>query len=199
VNGAMLGKFFRRRGTVVEVEQVGPREVKEVGRHAAQLVDTELIQQVAAALSDITELYEQGMHADDLIEEARTQYRLVVVVRPRLLFWDGERLDLNWDSAEKPWNLLLNLAVQAEGLLPLHSYELTGVKDNRDLSVRKVKLIELLSRTEPGEKLGVLIEKARRGNCRLALEAQDVKVLELEADAWTVDVDEFKPATRGVS
>lgn len=198
-HGEVLRKFFRHRGTVFEIQEFGADRVQRVGTRSAQLVDTHLIQQVAAALGDISEIYHRGVHVDDLIEEARSQYRLLVVVHPRLVFWDGDRLDVNWDSAEKPWNLMLNLAVRAEGRLPLHPYALTGETTGRALTVRKSKLIQLLSQTGPGEKLSVLIEKPRGGDCRLSLASPDVKVLDLEADNWTVDVDEFKLATRGAS
>jgi hypothetical protein len=191
VNGGVLKAFFRHRGTVKEIELISHGRARVVGTKTASLVDTNLIRQVAAALDDLGEIYRRGAHPDEIIEEARSQYALLVVVRPRLVFWNGERLALEWNDAEKSWNLLLNLAVRAEGKLPLHAFTLTGVRTNRDQSVRKLHLRRYLSSVPHGDELAARIEKHRGGDCYLDMDSGAVKVLDLDADDWTVEVNSF--------
>lgn len=192
--GAALRSFFRHQGSVILTEKRNDGRLYQVGVQQASLVDVQLVRRVAAALEDVTALYDQGVHADDLIAEAKDQFRLVVVVRPRMVLWKGTLLELPWNGAEKTWNLLLHLAVKAEGKLPLHDFVLTGVESSRALSIRKSHLVEFLSRTAAGAELAVLVEKARGGDCRLNLEPSQIKVLDLDADQWTVDEREFLPA-----
>lgn len=194
VIGHVVRKFFRHRGTLRLVEQTSDGRLQTIGTRSASLVDAQLIRQVAAAIEDLSELYHRGVHADDLIAEAKDRFRLVVVVSPRMVFWNGQVLELPWNGAEKSWNLLLHLAVKTEGVLPLRDFGLTGVKTSRDLIIRKSHLDKFLSRAAAGAELAVRIEKTRGGDCRLDLKPTEVKVLDLQADDWTVDVSEFAPA-----
>ena len=191
VNGRMVRSFFRHRGEVILEEQRNDGRLYQVGTRTASLVDVQLVRQVAAALEDLATLYHLGVHADDLIAEAKDQFRLVVSVRPRAVFWEGARLDLPWDDAEKAWNFLLNLAVRAEGKLKIRNFVVSGASTNRALSVRKAFLIKFLSEITAGQGLAVLINKDRGGECRLDLEPHEVKVLDLDADEWLVELDEF--------
>jgi hypothetical protein len=192
--GLSLRSFFRHQGTVILAEQKDDGRLHQVGTRPASLVDVQLIRQVAAAMEDLATLYHQGVHANDMIAEAKDQFRLVVVVSPRMVFWNGTLLELVWDKAEKYWNMMLHLAVKTEGKLPLHDFKLTGVKKHRDVTVRKSHLQNFLSRTAAGEELAARIDKPRGGDCLLDLEPADVKVFDLDADEWTVDVNEFLQA-----
>jgi len=194
VNGRMIRAFFRHRGTLNLVEAKSDGQLHLLGTRQADLIDPEMIRQVAAALEDLAAMYHRGVHADDLIAEARDRFRLVVVVNPRMVFWDGTLPDLPWTTADKSWNLLLHLAVKAEGLLPLRGFELTCVTNSRVLIVRKSNLDKFLSHTVPGAELAARIDKARGGDCRLDLQPAEVKVLDVPGDEWTVDRSEFQSA-----
>lgn len=196
VQGHCLRSYFRHQGTVLIAEQHTDGRLHQVGSQQASLVDVQLVRRVAAALEDVTALYERGIHPDDLIAEAKDQFRLVVVVQPRMVLWQGTLLELPWNGAEKTWNLLLHLAVKGEGKLPLRDFALTGIESSRDLSIRKFNLVKFLSQTAAGEELAVLVERPRGGDCRLQLEASQIKVLDLDADRWTVDEREFLPTNR---
>ena len=194
VSGAMLRSLFRRRGTVTEAEPVRGNRYRVVGSYQARIVDLEMIRQVAGALEDIAATYRRGVFVDDLIEEARTQYKLLVVVKPRMVFWQGKRLDLDWDGSDASWNLMLHLAVKASGQDAKGPYALSGIKTNRDLSVRKSHLTKFLQRAPSGDALAVLIEKHRKGECYLDVARGEVRVLDMDADEWTVDVQQFSTA-----
>jgi len=194
VRGRIVRSFFRHQGTLHLVEQKGDGQLQQVGTRSASLVDLQLIRQVGGALEDLATLYHQGVHLDDLIAEAIDEFRLVVVVNPRMVFWNGTLIDVPWDTADKNWNLLLHLAVKKEGKLPVRDFKLTGVANSRDETVRKSHLVQFLSRTPAGLELAALIDKPRGGKCGLDLKPTDVRVLDLDADNWTVDVSEFRQA-----
>ena len=86
---------------------------------------------------------------------------------------------------------MLHLAAKAEGKLPLHDFEPTDIKTQRDLTVRKSNLVKFLSRAPAGEELAASIDKVRGGECRLDIEPSQVKVLDVDGDDWTVDSSEF--------
>lgn len=191
VNGGTVRSFFRHRGTVTLAERRSDGRLYQVGTRSASLVDVQLVRQVAAALEDLASLYHQGVHADDLIAEAKDRFQLVVVVNPRMVFWQGQLLELPWVKADKNWNLMLHLGVKTEGRLPLRNFGLTGIAKPRDLTIRKSHLEKFLSRAAGGDQLAVLIEKERGGACTLNLAPAEVKVLDLDADDWTVDASDF--------
>ncbi len=194
VHGQIVRSFFRRRGPVNLTEKKNGNGLHKDAPRPASVVDGQLIRQVAAALEDLAPLYHQGVHADDLIAEAKDRFNLVVVVDPRMVFWQGELLKLSWSDAEKAWNLMLHLAVKTEGKLPMHDFKLTKVSTDRALSIRKAHLKKFLSGCTAGEGLAARLEKVRGGPCYLdEVEPQDVKVLDLDADEWTVDASEFLP------
>ena len=199
VQGPILRSFFRHQGTLTLVNREDDGQLRVVGERPASLVEVQMIRQVAAALEDVAALYHRGVHADDQIAEAKDRYPLVVVVNPRMVFWQGVLLDLPWTGTEMSWNLMLHLAVKREDKLSLHHFGLTGSPTNRGLSVRKAQLIKFLSGCAAGEALAVRIEKERGGPCFLDVEPQDVKVLDLDADELMVDISELTAVGSGIS
>ena len=153
-----------------------------------------LVRQVAAAMDDVQELYHQGIMPEDLIDEARHRYRLLVVERPRMVFWDGALVEIDWNGREKSWELMLNLAAAAESLQDMDRFALTGASTGRRLSVRKHELTRLLMEAEHGAELAAHIEKIRGGCVHLTLDSSEVNVLDVTADEWTLDPAEFAPA-----
>ncbi|MCY2995961.1 MAG: hypothetical protein NTY19_50140 [Planctomycetota bacterium] len=199
-HAAMLRFFFRHTGEITEIELLDAQKARVVGHRKAQLVDMSLVRSVAAALDDLEEMYEEGVMPEDLINEARTQHRLVVVVSPRMVFWDGVKLDVDWNGKDKSWEMMLLLAARAEQLEGVDQHGLSGAHDNRGLSVRKHNLIKQLTAdnrvgNSPAAELAARIEKRPKGECYLDLEPNEVKVLELgavRADGWTVDPRDFE-------
>jgi len=51
--------------------------------------------------------------------------------------------------------------------------------------------MKFLAGAPGGDDLAVLIEKRRSGPCYLDIAPETVRVLDLDADEWTVDVQEF--------
>jgi hypothetical protein len=193
----ILGLEFRRLFELIEYDQVDARTIQESGRRQASIVVMDAIQQVLAAIDDVAELYRRELSPEEIINEARTQHRLVVVTKPRLVFWDAVELGINWNRKSASWEMLLHLAAHAEQLDGIDQYDLSGVMDNRALSVRKFNLCKHLRNAEvgsPAAQLAAHLEKVPRGECYIDLQPSEVKVLDLErlgADEWTVDRNEF--------
>jgi hypothetical protein len=191
---ATIRCFFRHGGEIIEVERLCRHRFREVGRHRASLIDMNLIRQVAAALDDVKQLYHHGIMPEDLIEEARHSYRLLVVERPRMVFWDGDLLEIDWNNRDKSWELMLNLAAAAEGLQDMDRFALTGASTDRMLSIRKHELTKLLMQTAHGLELAAHIEKIRGGRVHVTLDPGEVHVLDVATDEWTLDPAEFASA-----
>ncbi len=196
---AVLRSLFRRRGELTEVQPPNAKAGPVVGRREAQIVDMKLVRMVAAALDDLKEMYEQETMPEDLINEARSKHRLVVVVSPRMVFWDGVNLGINWNRKEKSWEMLMHLAAHAEELKGVDQFRLSGVRTHRGLSVRKHNLIKHLTPDNstddsPAAQLAARIQKNAGGECYLELKPHEVKVLDLSAlgaDSWTIDLKDF--------
>ncbi|MCA9069044.1 MAG: hypothetical protein KDA84_08985 [Planctomycetaceae bacterium] len=196
VDAAMLRKLFRHTGEIIEVERLGNSKGRVVSRRKAQLVDWKLIQQVAAALEDVTPLYESDISSEDLINEARSQYRFVLVQNPRMVFWDGQKLAIEWDNKPKLWELLEQLALRGadEGVDRDH---LTGTPSPQAMSTRRNRLRNCLCEAAnetaaSGQQLASRIQRIQDGLCKIALNSGEIKVLDLESDAWLIDCQEFE-------
>jgi hypothetical protein len=185
-SGAVLRAHVRHRGEVVTVEPIGPRLARMVERSTAMIVDMVLLEQVAAALHDVAELYRQAVSPEDMIEEAVQSHDLVVLLSPRAVCWKGRKVGPNWHDHPQPWDFLVQLAEAATKGQGVDCYNFGDGVTHRDLSVRKYELARLLP-----DDLGVLLEKTRSGPCRLALPPEKIAILDLDADAWTVDVDDI--------
>jgi hypothetical protein len=204
VTAEILRREFRRLFEVVEYGLVASSTVREAHRRGAMIVDLDSVQQVAAALADVAELYRQSVCPVELIEEARTLHRLVVVTKPRMAFFDGVKLDIDWNAMSTSWELLLHLAARAERLVGVDQYDLGGVPNARVLSTRKYRLCKYLldsddSLNSPASQLASRIGKASGGEYYLDLDPDQVKLLDLEklgADEWTVDPSEFEVVER---
>ena len=161
------------------------------------------IQQVLAAIEDFAELYRRELSPEEIINEARSRYRLVVVTRPRMAFFDGEKLNIDWNRKKRPWELLQFLAAQGERLDCVDRYHLSGSPTPHALSNLKSRLCKILMESDelpdaPATQLAALIEHAD-GEMRLDLLPDEIKVVDLEAngvDEWTIDPTEFEASAR---
>jgi hypothetical protein len=165
VTAEILRREFRRLSEVVECALVDSSTFREARRRPAMIVDLDSVQQVAAALADVAELYRQSVCPVELIEEARTLHRLVVVTKPRMAFFDGVKLDVDWNAMSKSWELLLHLAARAERLDGVDQYDLDGAPGAGVLSTRKYRLCKYLinsddSTNSPAAQLASRIDKA---------------------------------------
>ena len=191
VHGAMLRTFFRHKGEIVDVAPLGNSKAKIVGRREAQLVDWKLMQQVAAALEDITELYESDISPEDLIDEARNQYQLVLVLNPRMVFWEGQELVIDWDNKEKQWELLEQFVIRGTGE-GVDRHHLTGEPNLHAFSGRRNRLINTLREAAGesrlhGQQLASRIPRMKDGRCRLNVDPRQKNIFDLNSDSWLVD------------
>jgi hypothetical protein len=201
----MLGLEFRRLFELIEYDQVDSGTIQESGRRQASIVVMDAIQLVLAALGDIAELYRRDLSPEEIINEARLQNRLVVVVRPRMAFFDSEKLKVDWNRHNRPWELLRFLAAQGERLDGVDRYHLSGSPTPHALSNLKSRLCKILmeiddSADAPAAQLAARIEHVD-GEMRLDLTPDEIKVIDLEdsgADEWTVDPTEFEASLREI-
>ncbi|MDA1013987.1 MAG: hypothetical protein O3A00_05990 [Planctomycetota bacterium] len=199
----MLGLEFRRLFELIEYDQVDARTIQESGRRQASIVVMDAIQQVLAAIEDVAELYRRELSLEEIINEARSQYRLVVVTRPRMVFFDGEKLNVDWNRKNRPWELLRFLAAQGERLDCVDRYHISGSPTPHALSNLKSRLCKILMESDdlpnvPATQLAALIEHAD-GAMRLDLAPDEIKVVDLEdsgADEWTIDPTGFETSSR---
>lgn len=199
----ILGLEFRRLCELIEYDQVDPRTIQESGRRQASIVVMDAIQQVLAAIEDVAELYRSELSPDEIINEARSRHRLVVVTRPRMAFFDGVKLNIDWNRQKRPWELLRFLAAKGERLDCVDRYHLSGSPTPHALSNLKSRLCKILMESDdlpdaPATQLAARIEHAD-GEMRLDLPPGEIKVVDLEAsgaDEWTIDPTEFEASVR---
>jgi hypothetical protein len=199
----MLRLEFRRLGELIECERVGSSTIREKNRRSARLVVIEALQKVAAALEDVASLYRSSLSPEEIIDEARFQHRLVVVTKPRMAFFDGDKLNVDWNKKSKPWELLRYLAAKGERLECVDQYDLSGSPSPSALSTTKGRLCKYLmdsdpSPNSPASQLACRIETTKDGEYYLDLPPNKMKLLDLEylgANEWTVDPAEFEGVT----
>jgi hypothetical protein len=199
----MLRSQFRHRVELVECQWINATTIQESGRRQASIVVMDAIEQVLSAIEDVAELYRRELSPEEIINEARSRYRLVVVTRPRMAFFDGEKLNIDWNRKKRPWELLQLLAAQGERLDCVDRYHLSGAPTPHALSNLKSRLCKILMESDdlpdaPATQLAALIEHVD-GETRLDLPPDEIKVVDLEAngaDEWTIDPTEFEESAR---
>lgn len=170
----MLRLEFRRLGELIEYEQVDSSTIREKSRRSARLVVIDALQKVAAALEDVAPFYRSSLSPKELIDEARFQYRLVVVTKPRMAFFDGDQLSVDWNKKSKPWELLRYLAAKGEQLKCVDQYDPSGNPSPSAMSTTKGRLCQYLMDSEPtpnspASQLACCIETTKEGEYYLNL------------------------------
>ncbi len=189
-SGPMIRACARPSGTEIVASLCRRGRFRPVRYRKARLMDMKIIEQVVAAVNDVGKLYRQAADPEREIEEAIEKHLLVVVENPRTAFWKGQRVDVDWNAQSQASEFLLHLASNASQMKGVDRYSLGRELTGRDLSVRKHKLCSLL-RERHGD-LASRIKKVRGGQCYLDLEPHEVKVLDLDGDAWILDPTELE-------
>ena len=195
----MVGLEFRRLFELIEYDQPDGVSIRESSRRQTPLIVVDSVQKVAGALADIAPMYRQALCPEDIIEEARHRYRLLVVTNPRMVFFDSVLLRINWNRKNKLWEFLQQLAARGAQLASVDRYHLNGAPSQHTMNQTKYRLSKLLlelddSPTAPGANLAARIEHSKEREFHLDLATTEIQVLDLEnlgANEWTVDPAEF--------
>ncbi len=195
----MLRSSFRYRLDVPQFVVGESLQQSATARQSPRIIDWTLVRSVVAALEDVTKMYENGIFPEDMINEARRQFRLVVVRSPRMVFWDAVQLDINWDTQWSRWELLEKLALSGSNGKAVDRTELTGSLKTNGFSMRRNRLVKCLMEAggktqRQGRELASHITKIGGGRCQLNLKSQDIKVLDMENDSSLIDPAEFREA-----
>jgi len=136
--------------------------------------DGSVAEQVAGALLDVRPLYRHGANPDSLLEaKCRSQPLVLVMGRGRReVYWQGQRLDVDWSIHQAPWDLLATLAERACSLQGADTFDLEGSRRSR-LKDRRHRLIQFLPAS-----LNEKIQPAGRGTYKLALRPQEICLLQ---------------------
>ena len=139
--------------------------------------------QTAAALLHVTTLYQRAVDAEDVLNEKRRSYRLVVVTgRGRCeVYWKGQRVEADWSEQRAPWSLLLALVEQAKSGQGADAFDLEP-EARGALKDRRYRLKQQL----PAE-LDAHIQPAGRGTYQLHLPPGELCLLQFEEEERLVE------------
>lgn len=106
--------------------------------------DMRVLLRIFAALDDVQKLYEQGPTVLDAFAVAVDSKRLVLLETPRRAFWDGKRIDADWDGNTLIWELLWELAHKRTQLKAVDRYCLSNSKSARAIVDRRSRLSKMI-------------------------------------------------------
>jgi len=105
--------------------------------------------------------------------KCRSQPLVLVMGRGRReVYWQGQRLDVDWSIHQAPWDLLATLAERACSLQGADTFDLEGGRRSR-LKDRRHRLIRFLPAS-----LNEKIHPAGRGTYKLALRPEEICLLQ---------------------
>jgi hypothetical protein len=169
---------------MIKIQLVSPTRGRVIERTATPLCRYDVVQQIAAALDDISSLYRRPVETEDLIEWARQAKRLVLVDhRPRSVFWEREKVAASWDKSPKLWEFLWALARKAIRGQPVDRDDLSARDSPRAIIHRRSRL----SLTIPAQ-LDALIDDVPTRAYRLRLAPDEIILLQWDADEKLVEV-----------
>jgi hypothetical protein len=169
----LIRSCIRRHG-VIRIAKPEPNGgLRMVGERQAMLCDPTTVRQIAAALQDVTNLYEVPEDPDDLIKWAHSYARLVLVDRsPREAYWDGVSANAEtFDGCETAWNLLWVLAENPTRVIDQGMLSHPGKHEIRS---RRSRLSQALTNCQA---LDALIVNVRGQGYRLDLPSDDILLL----------------------
>ena len=177
--------MIRPPGQLFTVHQQASESAAGIESRRVSLCRGDVVQAIAAALLDVSELYRRPVESEELIAWAASTKRLVLVDRrPRVLYWEGELVPRTWDRWPTRWDLLWKLAQRAQRRQPAHREELAPPgASTRAIVNRRHHLSQVLP---PG--LDQLIDDVRPGGYRLQLSPEEVLLLQLDHDEQLVEV-----------
>jgi hypothetical protein len=124
----------------------------------------------------LRELGEVSDDPEEAIQAARASSALVLVERPRTVYWKGEVIDVAWEQNAALWHFFWELCRRAKAGQPLDSLDL-GEGAHPD-SIAKQKWRLLRQAGFPAE-LGDLIKPAGRHTQKLDLSAPQIRLFEV--------------------
>jgi len=103
--------------------------------------DVRMIEAVAAAVREVKCGLSELEDVDSQIQELSKLHTLCIIQGNgrRELYWQGDKVDVDWKGADKPWALLFDLAEKARKGLALDDFD--GVYKLKDAKYRLNKLI----------------------------------------------------------
>src|SRR5207253_5774027 len=122
------------------------------------------------------ELGEVSDDPEEAIEAARASTALVLVERPRTVYWKGKPIDVPWERHPALWHFFWELCRQAKAGRPLDVLDL-GEEAHLD-SIAKQKS-RLLGKAGFPVELGHLIKPAGRRTQKLDLPAPQIRLFEV--------------------
>jgi hypothetical protein len=124
----------------------------------------------------LRELGEVSDDPEEAIQAARASSALVLVERPRTVYWNGDVIDVSWEQRAALWHFFWELCRRAKAGQPLDSLDL-GEEAHPDI-IAKQKWRLLRQAGFPAE-LGDLIQPAGRHTQQLDLSAQQIRLFEV--------------------
>jgi hypothetical protein len=183
-HAGLIRSCVRPPGEMIKVQLVAPARGRVIERTATPLCRCDVVQQVAAALDDISSLYRRPVETEDLIDWARQAKRLALVDhRPRSVFWEREKVAASWDKSPKLWEFLWALARKAIRGQPVDRDDLSTRDSPRAIIHRRSRL----SLTIPAQ-LDALIDDVPTRGYRLRLAPDEIILLQWGADEQLVEV-----------
>jgi hypothetical protein len=137
-------------------------------------------------------LYRHGADSDCLLEaKCRSQPLVMVMGRGRReVYWQGQRLDVDWSIHQAPWDLLAILAERACSLQGADRFDLEGGRRSR-LKDRRHRLIRFLPAS-----LNEKIHPAGRGTYKLALRPEEICLLQYAEEERLAELPTGQTQTR---
>lgn len=161
----------RRKGTMRTVELSKQGVLTTIQEVAASLCDPDVIRQIASSLHDITHFYDAPYDPNEVIAEAVSRAKLVLVDHAHREVWfEGKRIDVIWNNHTSSWALLWNLAAKPNGLV---DHEKLSNCSQENIRIRRHRLADLLDRNMLDSK----IESVRGLGYRLVLDAAEIVLL----------------------
>jgi hypothetical protein len=121
-------------------------------------------------------LREVGERFDDsqrTLDEAMLQTKLVVVEKPKQIFWNGELIEIDWDKEPALWSFFWELCQRSKRSETLMREHLAENMSPSAFSTRKGRLVN--HKEFPTTMLDV-VETASGGGYRLDLQPQDIRI-----------------------
>lgn len=123
---------------------------------------------------------------DEIVDRARLSHRLVMVQGNgfRRLFWDGERVPVDWGRNTLLWELMWQLALKGKLGGSVAWDELTNSTSGRFIVRRRSRLKKVI----PPD-LNKLIKTGEAGYYKLMIDRFQVKLIELRPNEYLVEPD----------
>jgi hypothetical protein len=147
--------------------------------------ETNIAEQIAAALLQVMPLYRSSLCPEDVIAEKVPTHALVVIIgrARREVYWQGTLVNADWSKRTAQWELLAALAERGKTGEGVDAMDLTEGK-SAGLKDRRSRLKQLLP-----EDLDAKIHACGGGTYRLCLAAKEICVLRHRDDDRLSELD----------